>query len=648
MTTTNKEWLERLYGNSPGYFAMTIVPKGQLFKNARHVWFGTEELDKATKNIEATADKGDIYLSVGTHTEPQAKRGGEETILSIPGFWADLDIGELGHQPATLPNPATEDQALQIVADLPQPSMLMHSGGGLQGFWLFEDGPWVLSDPAEKIKAKKAVQGFGNLLEQQGHLLGYHVDKVSDLARIMRAPGSVNHKRGMSRPVAVRWADKPAADIKVEEVASPVPITKAIGTDWDDIVKPHGYTKIDDLSYWRPGKTEGSLSLSIDPEDGGETITNFSGSDPLLKAGMKYTRETLWEALNPKPQFQSTKKLKLNAASSIPMKRVRWIWEDRIAVGTLALLAGREGLGKSTLAYTLAAQVTRGTLPGEFMGQPRGVIVVATEDSWSHTIVPRLAAAGADLNRVYQVASTDPDEYGVSLPRDIDELSEASRDTNTGLILLDPLVSRLGDLDTHKDSETRKALEPLVKMADDSRAAVLGLIHANKSGSTDPLTTIMGSKAFTAVARAVIYIAEDAENRDIKVVGQPKNNLGRSNLPELTYTLETATVGEDDGPIITGRLVWGEERENGELRKIMATNPRTVITKVDSAKDWLEVYLTHRGRSLRSQIIKEGMAAGHAEHNLKKARASLGVIVEQVGMPAVSWWYIDGTDVITG
>jgi hypothetical protein len=54
-------------------------------------------------------------------------------------------------------------------------------------------------------------------------------------------------------------------------------------------------------------------------------------------------------------------------------------------------------------------------------------------------------------------------------------------------MLLDPLVSRLGDLDTHKDAEVRQALEPLVAIADRVNMAILGIIHHNKSGSSDPL-----------------------------------------------------------------------------------------------------------------------------------------------------------------
>src|SRR5690349_3618283 len=83
------------------------------------------------------------------------------------------------------------------------------------------------------------------------------------------------------------------------------------------------------------------------------------------------------------------------------MRPVHWLWDQRLPLGALTLLAGREGIGKSTVAYALAAQITRGTLPGRYADQPRAVAVCATEDSWEHTISPRLVAAGADLDRVF-------------------------------------------------------------------------------------------------------------------------------------------------------------------------------------------------------------------------------------------------------
>ena len=57
-------------------------------------------------------------------------------------------------------------------------------------------------------------------------------------------------------------------------------------------------------------------------------------------------------------------------ASQIKPRPVRWLWPDRIPAGALTLLAGREGIGKSLVGVHLAAQLTRGTLPGGRHGKP--------------------------------------------------------------------------------------------------------------------------------------------------------------------------------------------------------------------------------------------------------------------------------------
>lgn len=648
-----REWLERLYLNSPGYFGITAFAGGRPRKTQ---WFETSELDAAIKTINKYSNKADLYLSVGTHSEPQTTRGGEKTIISIPGLWADLDIGEIGHKPASLPNPSTEQEALSIVEGLPEASMLMHSGGGLQAFWLFDE-PWVFKDTADKAQAKKAIQEWANLIEQKGQLLGFHVDKVADLARILRVPGSINHKEGLTRPVAIRWVDKPSQNVEVltslgvpdEEYtdSDPIPVVDDFPLSWNEILAPHGYTQCSETTWTRPGKkcSEG-ISLSI-PDFATYVITNFSESDEKLPvgAGRKLTKLKLHALLSFDGDIDKAKKslpkrkLKLTWANTIEQKPVHWMWEGRIALGTLALLAGREGIGKSTLAYTLVAQITRGTMPGAHLGKPKTVIIVATEDDWSFTIVPRLNAAKADLSKVARVEPTDADEYGVSLPRDVEELALIAKEYGTALILLDPLMSRVDvKLDTHKDAEVRKALEPLVKMAGESGAAVLGLLHVNKGGSSDPLTSLMGSRAFSAVSRAVLYVVEDPEDREVKVMGQPKNNLGRSDLPDLSYTLGQVTVGEWEDELITSvALTWGKEKPSGTIRTLISAKT-TQKSKVDMATDWLEAYLDEHGKTSSKLIKEEAKPNGFGDRLLQRAAEALTIIVTKEGFPAQSYW----------
>ncbi len=97
-----------------------------------------------------------------------------------------------------------------------------------------------------------------------------------------------------------------------------------------------------------------------------------------------------------------------------------------------------EGIGKSLTLAWLSAQITRGVLPGRFLGEPRPVIYAATEDSWSHTIGPRLYAAGADLDMVYRVDIEDDGALDqLTLPRDCSALAVEIR--RLGVALLPPI-----------------------------------------------------------------------------------------------------------------------------------------------------------------------------------------------------------------
>ncbi|MGB6161855.1 MAG: AAA family ATPase [Pseudonocardiaceae bacterium] len=135
-------------------------------------------------------------------------------------------------------------------------------------------------------------------------------------------------------------------------------------------------------------------------------------------------------------------RVRLTPASAIRMRRASWLWQDRIPTGALTVVPGREGIGKSLTLAWLAGQITRGVLPDHHQGAPRPVVYAASEDSWSHTIAPRLYAAGADLDMVYRV---DVERNGVigqlTLPRDC--LALASEISSLGMALLaaDPQVA---------------------------------------------------------------------------------------------------------------------------------------------------------------------------------------------------------------
>lgn len=337
---------------------------------------------------------------------------------------------------------------------------------------------------------------------------------------------------------------------------------------------------------------------------------------------------------------ERTGDLSVVTAAQITMRTTRWSWEMTgmakwLPSGALSLLGGREGVGKSTLAYYLAAMITRGTLPGDSFGRPRDVIIAATEDDWARTIVPRLAAAGADLHRCLKVEVQVSDDVmaGLTLPSDVLKVRALCRSRDIGLMLLDPLLGAVsGKLDTHKDAEVRLALEPLSRLAHDTGMTVLGLIHQNKAAQGDLLTKLMGSRAFSAVARAVLVCArepqavavDDAAAPEHFVFGQLKSNLGPRANVTLRYRILTETVGVDPefgDPIVSSRIEWIGHLDGyvDELLLNSSHSPHNPHTPRGEAGTWILGFLAENGPQSRQELIEAAGREGHSRNTLLRS-----------------------------
>ena len=126
-----------------------------------------------------------------------------------------------------------------------------------------------------------------------------------------------------------------------------------------------------------------------------------------------------WNSAVAKLEKSNGREIVLTAASGIPPETVEWLWSGddwrRIPLAEVVLTAGHGGVGKSTENMWMVARVTKGELPGQFYGKPRNCLIAATEDSWKRTIIPRLIAAGADLDRVFRIEVKTEEFDGLAL-----------------------------------------------------------------------------------------------------------------------------------------------------------------------------------------------------------------------------------------
>jgi putative DNA primase/helicase len=252
--------------------------------------------------------------------------------------------------------------------------------------------------------------------------------------------------------------------------------------------------------------------------------------------------------------------LKSARASTFEMSAVQWLWPNRFALGKLGILAGLPDEGKGQVLCDMAAWVTRGLdWPCDEGTAPLGNVVLLTaEDDPKDTVVPRLLAAGADWERVeiVQMVHEAGKDRMFSLVNDLDLLRErVLAVSNVKMIQIDPITAYLGvkQMDSFRTTDVRAVLGPVTDLAGELMVSIVGIMHFNKKTDvTNALLRISDSLAFSATARHVYAVVDDAENKR-KLLVKGKNNLAPHDTKALAYGFGAREVGKDKQ---TGKAIW--------------------------------------------------------------------------------------------
>lgn len=167
-------------------------------------------------------------------------------------------------------------------------------------------------------------------------------------------------------------------------------------------------------------------------------------------------------------------------------------------------------------------------------------------------------------------------------------------------------------------------------MADRTGLTIVGLIHHNKSGSSDPLQAIMASRAFTAVARSVhsVVLDPDDETEQRRFFGTPKNNLGKG-TPTLAFHITGYTIPvTGDIPIITGKVNWDGEVDTSIRKAMESANANSQVsavrTRKEEAKEGIREYLEAHGGEAPSSEVKEALGGdGFPSATITRAREQM-------------------------
>jgi len=327
----------------------------------------------------------------------------------------------------------------------------------------------------------------------------------------------------------------------------------------------------------------------------------------------------------------------VNGSDLVP-EPVRWLWDGWLALGKLHILAGAPGQGKTTIAIAMAATVTvGGRWPDGSPSLAGNVLIWSGEDDPADTLLPRLLAAGADRSRCYFVSGTriDGEVQSFDPARDMGALeTQALAIGGIKLLMVDPVVSAVAG-DSHKNTEVRRALQPLVDLASRLDAAAIGISHFSKGGQgSDPASRVVGSIAFTAVARVVLVAAKvkGEEGEERRILARGKSNIGPDD-GGFEYHIEQS---EPLPGIHASYIGWGVSVA-GSARELLAEpteQDEEGRSAVEAAEDFLRQVLAD-GLTPAKTVKAEAGSAGVSWASVRRAASTMGVVKTKTG----EGWY---------
>lgn len=334
----------------------------------------------------------------------------------------------------------------------------------------------------------------------------------------------------------------------------------------------------------------------------------------------------------------------LISAQDMQPQSISWLWKGWIAEGKLHLLAGQPGQGKTTIAISFCATVSAGSSwPDDSSCAVGNVLIWSGEDDANDTLLPRLIAAGAERSRCHfitgvrrsgEVQSFDPARDMLDLEKQIDLIG------NVKLLVLDPIVSVVTG-DSHLNNIVRRALQPLVDLANRKNIALLGITHFSKGNAgVDPMMRVIGSVAFAGVARTV-FVAQkssDTEEGSKGIFAKAKANSASSS-GGFAYSIEQIHISDQ---IETSRIAWGEKLKGSSIELLSETTEVCPEGLNNELQEMLRSEL-EMGAKPAGEVIQSLKANGYSLNQIKRESKRLRVKKEKQGMSGPWAWSLPST-----
>lgn len=350
----------------------------------------------------------------------------------------------------------------------------------------------------------------------------------------------------------------------------------------------------------------------------------------------------------------------MQTAFDIEEVKLKWLWPDLIPYSAITLIAGDSDVGKSKLLAYMASYISNGE---PFEGQdnyrePGIVLYFSAEEALGSMTKPALMAAGGNLKNIIfiQGIKTGKDSHGNNIerdfifPNDTDELErvinfvQQDRQINVAAIVIDPVTSYMGNIDTNNLTNIRTVYRSLHKLAEQYNLAVICTQHYGKNPFPSAKNRVLGSTAFTAFPRSVLGVIRDPldTSRKRRYMMQTKFN----HVPQpigLPFTIESIDCQARNGETInTCRVEFTGEVEHRTIEEIEEEHRQTVLdgraereehrqkdtlvkrmlTALEDATGWMSQQMLAKAVFKLEHVERKSSEFGQIRNNIRKLIAT--------------------------
>jgi AAA domain/Bifunctional DNA primase/polymerase, N-terminal/Primase C terminal 1 (PriCT-1) len=316
---------------------------------------------------------------------------------------------------------------------------------------------------------------------------------------------------------------------------------------------------------------------------------------------------------------------------------MEWLYFPYIPRFGLTIFAGNPGRGKSLMLAEFIAIVTTGkvwpmTTERAKVGK---VLLLSAEDNWKRQTLPRLIAAGANIDNVYvmyRVRALDADV--------LDEMAQKIEEWRPDLVVIDTLTAYMGGKrDMNRQNEVGEFLVRLTEIAESVGCAIVGVAHLNKQGNEHPLYRIVGSIGFVASIRSALFLGGDPDDPHSDRVALAH---GKANGMSLGPTILFKQIGGGRESVPTMEAVGFSDHDAVAVCAIMKRPVGRPKSESEEAAAFIKEFLDHEPRKWENVLIAAEARSIASNATLSAVRTELAKAgeIQQVGNGKNAKWQL--------